>query len=216
MVSIFVFAVCFANRNLFCFTKIHPIVSRSTIPVLYLTSGIPGSTPLKYNLDGYSLSTVTPMPDEQQTLIDASITVNDNGQTVMTFTKLMNEPDELEIVYGLNRFLWAHGDDATLAYHGSNFGYFTLDVAEPGAAVAETDIPVEDDVKGLDCTAVFCENELDDGFLKRYKINVPEGQDPENGCEGCSVSMELIYEGEAWLSIGFSEDGKMIGSEAVM
>jgi hypothetical protein len=35
-------------------------------------------------------------------------------------------------------------------------------------------------------------------------------------CEKCTISMEAIYDGEAWVSIAVSTDGMMIGSEAVM
>lgn len=46
-------------------------------------------------------------------------------------------------------------------------------------------------------------------------MNIPEDSSADE-CTGCTISMELIYEGEAWLSIAFSNDGKMIGSEAVI
>ena len=49
----------------------------------------------------------------------------------------------------------------------------------------------------------------------KYRVNIPEDTNAEE-CLGCSVSMELIHEGEAWLGIAFSETGRMVGSEAVM
>mmetsp|Transcript_12618 Transcript_12618/g.22617 ORF Transcript_12618/g.22617 Transcript_12618/m.22617 type:complete len:239 (+) Transcript_12618:96-812(+) len=49
----------------------------------------------------------------------------------------------------------------------------------------------------------------------KYRVNVPEDTNAEE-CLGCSVSMELIHEGEAWLGIAFSETGRMVGSEAVI
>jgi hypothetical protein len=55
--------------------------------------------PLKYNLAGKSTTEVTPMPDEQQTLIDATVAVS-NGQTTMEFTKTMSEPNEIKITTG--------------------------------------------------------------------------------------------------------------------
>jgi hypothetical protein len=61
------------------------------------------------------------MPDDQQTLENASIKIgktSDDVKTVMKFTKLLVEPNEIEVVLmGMNTFLWAHGSDETLAYH---------------------------------------------------------------------------------------------------
>ena len=67
-----------------------------------------------------------------------------------------------------------------------------------------------------DCTQDFCESQVSPEFLLRYKVNVPEGMTLEGCGSDCTISYEAIYDGEAWVSIGFSTDGKMIGSEAVM
>ena len=56
------------------------------------------------------------MPDSAQTLTNASVEVID-GRTIMKFTKLMKETDEIEITTDANVFLWAHGSSATLGYH---------------------------------------------------------------------------------------------------
>jgi hypothetical protein len=66
-----------------------------------------------------------------------------------------------------------------------------------------------------DCTSDFCENQLADEYLLRYRINVPEGSNPIT-CEGCTITMQAIYDGDGWVSLAFSNDGLMIGSEAVM
>ena len=47
---------------------------------------------------------------------------------------------------------------------------------------------------------------LTDGYLMRYKLNEPDG----------TISMELTYDGDAWVGIAFSEDEKMANSDAVM
>ncbi len=57
-----------------------------------------------------------------------------------------------------------------------------------------------------DCTTQFCEKKLSDEYLLRYKVNV----------EDATITMEAIYDGEAWVAIAFSEDEKMPGSDAVM
>jgi hypothetical protein len=59
---------------------------------------------------------------------------------------------------------------------------------------------------GKDCSSDFCETKLTDGYLLRYKLNEPEE----------TVTMELVYDGTAWVGIAFSKDEKMGGSEAVM
>ena len=65
--------------------------------------------------------------EENQTLQNASIEIVD-GQTVMTFTKMMKEKGEIEIAPGLNTFLWAHGSDTKSTYHGANKSAFQLNL----------------------------------------------------------------------------------------
>ena len=66
-----------------------------------------------------------------------------------------------------------------------------------------------------DCTKQMCEETLSPAYLMKYQINVPSDTTTEV-CTGCTISMELIYNDEAWVGIAFSTDGDMIGSEAVM
>ena len=99
--------------------------------------GIPNQdTVEKYDL---AISRATPMTEDRQTLRDTSIDTAD-GTTTMTFTKLLVEDNEVEILEeGDNTFLFAWG--------GSNFGYhmsrkaFTIDL---GSTVAPTDPPQTD------------------------------------------------------------------------
>jgi hypothetical protein len=75
---------------------------------------------------------------------------------------------------------------------------------------------IVDDAQGFkDCTNEMCEYQLSADFLLKYQINVPSDTTSEM-CEKCTLSMEAIYDGEAWVSIAVSTDGMMIGSEAVM
>ena len=87
------------------------------LPLCFL-SGIPGTTPAKYNLDSKSNSGVQLMPEDQQTLTDAEVVAKD-GQTVMEFTKIMKEPNEIEITTGDNNFLWSYGSSQALGYHAA-------------------------------------------------------------------------------------------------
>ena len=84
--------------------------------------GIPDGqkVPRKYHQYSYALSDVVPMDTAAQTLTDATVTINDVGQTIMKFTKLMKETGEIEIsMVGEMGFLWAVGSSIELGYHQS-------------------------------------------------------------------------------------------------
>ena len=70
----------------------------------------------KYSLASKSLSGVVPLESSQQTLTDATVTQED-GRTIMTFTKKLVESDEVAVVEGTNKFNWAFGSSNTLAFH---------------------------------------------------------------------------------------------------
>ena len=61
----------------------------------------------------------------------------------------------------------------------------------------------------------WCREVYSDEYTMHYKINVPNGVNVDT-CEGCTMSFWIEYEGEGWVSVGFSTNGEMIGSEAVM
>ena len=84
--------------------------------------GEPGELPGKYRLEGYARRDIKPM---QQTLVDASTIVEDDGSIVYAFTKLLEEPGELKVTKGT--FIWARGP-GSLAYHGSRVGALELDL----------------------------------------------------------------------------------------
>lgn len=88
-----------------------------------MMNGEPG----KYILGGKYDGAVLLMEDSKQTLADASIEVID-GQTIMTFTKMLQEEGEIEVLPGLNTFLWAHGSDTESTYHGGNKAPFQLNL----------------------------------------------------------------------------------------
>lgn len=98
-------------------------------------SGIAGSEPLKYNLGGKSTTDVQPMPENQQTLTGATVEFVD-GQTIMEFTKIMAEPNEIEITTGDNNFLWAYGSSETLGYHAGRDA-FVQNLSTGAAAATE-------------------------------------------------------------------------------
>jgi len=77
--------------------------------------GIPGNdVPLRYALNGKSADALVQMPDQEQTLIliGASLQLDKNRRTVMTFTKTL-EVDAGEEIY----LLFARGTSPSLGYH---------------------------------------------------------------------------------------------------
>ena len=91
-------------------------------PISPLHVGVIGriddGTVKKYTLN--QATGVTEMAPNKQTLLDTSIEVK-GDDAVMTFTKLLKEDGEVEIVDGLNRFISAKGDvGGAVLYHNIN------------------------------------------------------------------------------------------------
>lgn len=96
--------------------------------------------PGKYDMTRYSKSGVNLMDADQQTLIDASVAQDDSG-TTLTFTKLLNEPGELEISpTDANTFIWARGGGNALSLH-SRQGSFVINLSSAtGGSVEILDV----------------------------------------------------------------------------
>jgi len=90
--------------------------------------GIPSTGEVKkYILSSKSgdLSGIAVMPDEKQTLVDASIS-QANGRTTLVYTKILVEDGEIPIdAFGDNIFIAAHGISNTLGFHSAR-GSFSL------------------------------------------------------------------------------------------
>jgi len=169
---------------------------------------------LKYNMNDYNDGDVVPMREDRQTLRDTSFDMNEDGMTIMEFTKLLVEDWQIPILEeGENIFLYAAGG-YELGAHSAHLS-FTKDFAEDIHVPSVEEEGGELELLAKDCTKELCDLELDSDYLLRYKLNIPEDSSAVE-CTGCTISMELIYEGEAWISIAFSNDGKMVGSEAVI
>lgn len=76
----------------------------------------------KYNLGGKIGWFVQPMQDDKQTLTEASIDIID-GQTIMKFTKLLVEANEIEIFAGNNIILYARGYGLSFGYHQARMAF---------------------------------------------------------------------------------------------
>lgn len=87
------------------------------------------TNPGKYLLGAQNIAGVQLMAAEKQTLIDASITQDENNVTVLKFTKYLEEDGEITIdPAGPNNLLGAGGMSNTLAAHAPQArGGFTLD-----------------------------------------------------------------------------------------
>jgi hypothetical protein len=184
--------------------------------------GVLGEEPKKYNLDGRWMGGVTPMDDSQQTLIDASIKVYRGPITVLKFTKIMKEQGEIKIKPGDNTFLYAQGQSYYLGQHAHDSrGSFQLNlpsVEAPTTTTMSMERSVDDTtqtatttvppVPDLPCTTDWCVEDLGICGLK-YLVNYPV-EEPN------TITIELTCEGDNWIGLGFSLDGNMVGSEAVI
>ena len=87
--------------------------------------GVPGHQPLKYALNGKYTAAVVQMPEHKQTLMDATLEVDQDGHTVMKFTKILREHmlDDKEEIF----LLYAKGMSSTLGYHPTRSS-FKLDI----------------------------------------------------------------------------------------
>lgn len=183
--------------------------------------GVLGEEPKKYNLDGRWIGGVNPMDDSKQTLIDASINVYRGPITVLKFTKIMDEQGEIKIRPGDNTFLYAQGQSYFLGQHAHDSrGSFQLNLPSVEASVMDrsfsdvtetvvTTVAPTTTVPDQPCTTEWCEVELGTECELKYIVNYPVD-------EPSSITMDLTCEGNSWIGIGFSVDGKMDGSEAVI
>ena len=94
--------------------------------------------PAKYYLGGKYDGAIQPMQQRKQTLVDPLIEVVD-GQTILSFTKLLVEEDEIALSVGTNIFLWAHGTDVENTFHGGNKGSFNINLLKTGSSRSEND-----------------------------------------------------------------------------
>ena len=106
--------------------------------------GLPDkNTVEKYPLTAYA----TPSPSKQQTLTGTSIT-QEGTTTIMTFGKRLVEEGEVRIKEnGNNHFLFAHGRDNTLGYHGPNRVSVNVNLGSEEEEVSDTNEEVFEVVK---------------------------------------------------------------------
>lgn len=99
--------------------------------------GLPNTGEVKkYFMSSYENSGVVPMPEDQQTLIEASV-FQEEGNTTMTFTKILNETGEVPIAIGANTFIGAFGMNNMFFYHEKRDS-FDIDLVAGEIEVVET------------------------------------------------------------------------------
>ena len=127
--------------------------------------GLPNEgTVLKYNLNARSQSAIVAMPEESQTFVDATI-VQEGGQTILSFTKLLVEKGEHLIRNeGLNTFLFAYGAGNAFGQHAVRGGF----ELEPSQCLQILD--GEDITPGRESSIVIASNNLNRGLWVAHGV----------------------------------------------
>jgi len=100
--------------------------------------GFPGSGEVqKYSLSAYENAGVLPMPEEQQTLIETAI-FQEDGNTSMRFTKILNETGEVPIAIGTNTFIGAFGFPGNIFTYHEKRDSFDIDLVAGEIEIIET------------------------------------------------------------------------------
>ena len=77
-------------------------------------------SPRKYSIGARSQNAIDLLSDDRQTLINSTLEQG-NGQTMMTFSKILKESDEVPIDSdGANIFIFAYGTGNSFGYHAFN------------------------------------------------------------------------------------------------
>ncbi|KAL9191209.1 hypothetical protein ACHAXT_000915 [Thalassiosira profunda] len=70
------------------------------------------------------------------------------------------------------------------------------------------------------CLSEFCQVQLSPDLTLRYLVLLPDGHDGDDfdqeECPQCRMTVQLLYDGEAWVGFGVSHKGEMVGSHAVI
>jgi len=168
----------------------------------------------KYDLTLRALSGVLPAEDSSS-LMDHTIT-QANGITILKFTKPLMEEGEVPVSAGEVRFNWAYGSSNTLGQHaftdrGSMVTNFPecLEAGETAAPTAApmVAVPSSDNIVDLGDGRLQAILDRQDGAVQMVlTTDEPAG----------TITVEMMYAGEAWIGFGFSENGLMPGSKAVI
>jgi len=167
----------------------------------------------KYDLTLRDLSGVLPAEDSSS-LMDHTITQED-GVTILKFTKPLVEDGEVAVAAGDVRFNWAYGSSNTLAVHadrGSMVANFP-ECLEAGETAAPTAAPTPAAAEPTPGITVLPDGRLQATIEREGgALEMVLTTDETAG----TITVEMTYAGEAWIAFGFSEEGLMPGSKAVI
>lgn len=190
--------------------------------------GLPDSGEvLKYIMTGTLLSDVVPSTDDDQTLINATITQND-GVTILRYTKLLNEEDDIGlpvsgIIAGENPMLiWAWGNDNTLGVHPRR-GNFTAKLQtclEVGSTLTPTVTPVKTEAPTMSPTGPTggAVQDLGNGRILRSwtledgRLEVTVITDAPAG----TMAVDFVHLGQGYVSIAIGSSLKMLNAISIM
>ena len=162
----------------------------------------------KYYMEGKIASLVNPT-DRNPTLTNTSI-VQTETETILTYTKPLVESGELSVQPNeSNTIIWAVGSGNAWGTPHILYSPFTLtfdtctdtEVEEP-----TTDVEDPTATEDLDCT-LYSTLEILPGLLTLREVTNPTDK---------TVTMELTYAGQGWVSLAFSSNGFMVGTTAVV
>jgi hypothetical protein len=161
-------------------------------------------TVLKYNMTSKVLEGVLPLPDEEQTFMDTSIT-QVGGVTTLQFTQYLTDLVDVPVTAGPNTYIWAFGFSNPIGFH---------DMLSRGAAVTAINECFFDAAKDSASNII----DLGNGRVQRSQSIVGKGIDltfitdePMN-----TLTIEIVYAGIGYVSVAFSHDLLMPDSLAVM
>jgi len=197
---------------------------------------VSSTNPGKYYMIGETESNVFLRESSSQTITNGDVW-QQNGSTYMAFTKALDEVGEIPITTsGVNYFLWAYGLSPELGVHNTKdgMGAFAVDAASTlcipseGSATTNqantaTTIPDdqtedEDEDDRKENTTVPTDNSTSVFTCDDYqhKLQIANGIRMSYVVSETAMKVLLQYDGEAWLSLGLSPSGSMIGGEAVI
>ncbi|CAM9712018.1 unnamed protein product [Ectocarpus sp. 12 AP-2014] len=178
--------------------------------------GLPDEgTALEYDLSRSALSSDN--EHETQEISGASVT-QANSTTILVFTRPLSPTDDSKTVLSAEEgeeatFIWAYGNSNTFQYHGARGDFTVSDLLCSEVVEEEDDDSEGDDAAAAETAAENCASS-DPDF--EYEVAPHEDLALFWSVVGTSVSVKAVYQGEGYLSIGFSDSGNMPGSDAVI
>ncbi|CAM9378998.1 unnamed protein product [Pylaiella littoralis] len=174
--------------------------------------GLPDETaaPLEYDLVEHNVDADENLSANQE--ISGATISQVSSVTTLSFARPLSPNDTSKVAYSAEEgeqaiFIWAHGSSNELAFH-EDWGNVQLsDLSCSSELAAAEDAAV---TAAEDCTSSDPDFEFEVSVRSDLTLFWIVADDET------SVSVKAVYDGEGWLGIGFSDSGKMPGSDAVI